>query len=268
MPSPFPGMDPYLEGEMWQEFHQTLAGEIRAALMPQLAPKYVALLAKRYVIDRSPLGVFAAPERTFYPDVHVVAPWRQSPTPQAVGRATVAPSTFTPPTVEVASPEAAPQLSVEVRDVAERKLVALIEILSPSNKNGDGAREYDERRIGLLQTQVHLLEMDLLRGGNRIALTAPVPDGAYCIYLSRVQARPFTDVWVIGLRDRLPVVPVPLLPPDPDVVLDVQAAVDACFALVGYERLLDYGAPPPPPPLGEADAAWAAERVRAAGQAG
>jgi len=133
-------MDPYLEGEMWQEFHETLAGAIRAQLMPRLAPKYVALLAKRYVLDRS----------------------------------------------------------------------------------------------------------------------------AY-VFLSRWQRRPFTQVWPIALGEPLPTVPVPLLPPDPDVPLDLQAAVRACFDLVGYERLLDYSGPPPPPPLSDEDAAWVDERLRASG---
>ncbi len=80
MPSPFPGMDPYLEGELWQEFHETLASAIRAQLMPRLAQKYVALLAKRYTLDRPALGVFdAPPPRVIYPDVHVVAPPIQPP---------------------------------------------------------------------------------------------------------------------------------------------------------------------------------------------
>ena len=61
MSTPFPGMDPYLEGDMWQEFHETLASAMRAQLMPQLAPKYVALLAKRYVVDRPALGIFDVP---------------------------------------------------------------------------------------------------------------------------------------------------------------------------------------------------------------
>ena len=74
MPSPFPGMDPYLEGDMWQEFHERLANQISAQLLPQLAPKYVALLAKRYVIHRPAIGIFSPPsERIVYPDVHVVA---------------------------------------------------------------------------------------------------------------------------------------------------------------------------------------------------
>ena len=75
MDSPFPGMDPYLEGELWQEFHETLAGAIRAQLMPRLAPKYVALLAKRYVIQSLDLSILGMESpRIVYPDVHVVRP--------------------------------------------------------------------------------------------------------------------------------------------------------------------------------------------------
>jgi Protein of unknown function (DUF4058) len=60
-------------------------------------------------------------------------------------------------------------------------------------------------------------------------------------------------------------VPVPLLPPDPDVPLDMQAAVQACFDLVGYERLLNYPNPPPTPEFSPEDAAWIDEVLPAAG---
>jgi hypothetical protein len=80
-----------------------------------------------------------------------------------------------------------------------------------------------------------------------------------------MQRRPYTQVWTISLRQPLPTLPVPLLPPDPDVPLDLQAAVQSCFELVGYERLLDYTTPAPPPDLGEQDAAWATEVLREAG---
>src|SRR5215831_7715929 len=140
MPSPFPGMDLYLEGEMWQEFHDRLANEISLQLMPQLAPKYVALLAKRYVLDRPALGVFDVPSsRTIYPDVHIVAP-READSRKLIRESTAVDE----PTVELASFMGAPQLSVEIRDVAQRRLVTLIEILSPANKYGDGAREYND----------------------------------------------------------------------------------------------------------------------------
>jgi len=264
MPSPFPGMDPYLEGEMWQEFHETLAGAIRAQLMPRLAPKYVALLAKRYVLHRPTISIVGLPpERIIYPDVHVVAP-PGAPSAPVSGEADVA---VAEPAVELLSPmaEEVPLLSVEIRDVAQRRLVTLIEILSPVNKHGEGVREYAERRMELLQTRTHLLELDLLRQGTRIQLLGELPPASYYVYLSRWQRRPFTQVWPIALREPLPTVPVPLLPPDPDVPLDLQAAVRACFDLVGYERLLDYSGPPPPPPLSDEEAAWVNDLLRASG---
>ena len=266
MPSPFPGMDPYLEGEMWQEFHDRLANQISVQLMPLLAPKYVALLAKRYVLDRPLLGIFDLPtERIFYPDVHIAAHPKVQPAPVLSAVEGVTPSgagvVVTEPAVELASPvsEEVPLLSVEIRDVAQRRLVTLLEILSPVNKRGEGAREYAERRMELLQTRTHLLEIDLSRQGWRIPLRGELPPAPYYVYLSRMPRRPFTQIWPISLREPLPTVPVPLLPPDPDVPLDLQAAVRACFDLVGYERLLDYSGPPPPPELDEEDATWVAE---------
>lgn len=261
MGSPFPGMDPYLEGEMWQEFHETLANGIRAQLMPHLSPKYVALLAKRYVLDRPALGILGEPpERVIYPDVHVTATERTADEPASGATTAVA-----EPGIEIASPlpEEVPLLTVEIRDVAERLLVTVIEILSPVNKHGEGARDYDERRTELLRTRTHLLEIDLLRRGTRIRLMRLAPPAPYYVYLSRVERRPLTRVWPLALRKPLPTVPIPLLPPDPDVHLDLQAAVNGCFDLVGYERLLDYSIPPPPPALSDEDQAWAENLVQA-----
>ena len=74
--------------------------------------------------------------------------------------------------------DAAPQLSVEIRDVAQRRLVTIIEILSPVNKRGHGAQEYLERRIELMQTATHLLEIDLLTAGHRLPLVGDLLPGA------------------------------------------------------------------------------------------
>jgi hypothetical protein len=249
MGSPFPGMDPFLEGEMFQEFHDTLANEIRAQLMPRLKPKYVALLAKRYSLEHPDLHIAT----TIYPDVHVV---KQARATYAAGVET--------PTLELENPlpEPIPYLAVEIRDVAERRLVTAIEILLPVNKRGKGAREYNEKRLEILETDTHLLEIDLLRHGERIALVGELPRAPDFVFLSRWTRRPKTEIYPIQLRARLPVVPVPLLPPDPDVPLDLQAALDACFDLVGYERLLDYAQPLAD--FGAEDATWIDEALRAA----
>jgi hypothetical protein len=243
--SPFPGMDPYLEGDLWQEFHDRLANQISEQLLPRLRPKYVALLSKRYVINQSVFGIAALPsERVIYPDVSL-AEARQV---REMAETAYREAPVAAPTVEVLSPvpEEVPVPSVEIRDVAERRLVTVIEIFSPANKHGKGAQEYLDRRTSILQTQTHLLELDLLRGGARIPLIGELPPAPYYIFLSRFTRRPRTEVWAVQLRDRLPVIPVPLLPPDPDVPLDLQAALAACFELVGYERLLDYARPPAP----------------------
>ena len=227
--------------------------------MPKLAPKYVTLLAKRYVINHvSPAGLGIQQTKVISPDVPVAKPSTVRDAALAYGEATL------DPTVELISPfdEQVPISSIEVRDVASRSLVTDIEILSPVNKHGQGARDYNARRAELLKTCVHLLELDLLRGGERIELIGDLPPGDYFAFLSRVQRRPVTSVYAMPLRKRLHALPVPLLLPDPDVVLDLQAAVDACFALVGYERLLDYTAPPPPE-LSVEDQAWAKTLIEA-----
>ncbi|MDE3088597.1 MAG: DUF4058 family protein [Chloroflexota bacterium] len=249
MSSPFPGMDPFLEGEMFQEFHDTLANEIRAQLLPHVKPKYVALLAKRYSFEHPILNITT----TIYPDVHVA---KQTRVAYVAGR------DIETPTVELENPlpEPMPYLAVEIRDVAERRLVTAIEIFSPVNKHGKGAREYNEKRLEILETETHLLEIDLLRQGERIALVGELPRAPYFVFLSRWTRRPKTEIYPIQLRARLPVVPVPLLPPDPDVPLDLQAALDACFDLVGYERLLDYASPLAD--LGADDAAWVKETLQ------
>jgi hypothetical protein len=258
MANPFPGMDPYLEGEMWQEFHQTLANAIRAQLKPHLRPKYIALLNKRFTIEYPALDIVGFPARSIYPDVHVVTSQHGGELqPAASPRGTTA------PTIELPGYEEVPQLSIEILDVATRQLVTVIEILSPANKLGAGAREYHERRLALSRALVHLVEIDLLRVGTRIGLQGTPPSAPYYAYLSRWERRPFTQVWAIQLREPLPTIPVPLLSPDPDISLDLQAAIDACYELVEYEAFLLYDAPIPPPDLPPDDAAWVASRLEA-----
>jgi hypothetical protein len=245
-------MDPYLEGELWPEFHDHLANQICEQLAPRLRPRYVAELARRYVMTQPLPGVYAALHGRTLSEARRVHFDISCPEAQDCPEAAQ-------PAVELPSPlpEEIALLSVEIREMAEHHLVTVIEILSPVNKHSDGVRSYRRRRTALLRTSVHLMEIDLLRQGERIELIGEPPPAPYYIYLSRVQRRPYTQVWPVGLRQPLPVVPVPLLPADADIPLDLQAAVDACFQLVGYDRLINYSQPLPN--LAEADLAWLAE---------
>jgi len=228
MPSPFPGMDPLLEDpEYWHGFHQDLAGEIRAQLNSRLGPRYRAELGVTTTYEA--VGVSGNGQsgvgtgRRFVPDVTL----RSSQDTPFGEVAAVPEGTRAPVLSEVPDEVERKLLSVEVRETGTHRLVTAIEILSPINKQ-PGVRAYEEylhKRQSLLRSWVHLMELDLLRGGLRPPVVRPVPEAPYYVGLSRAECRPTLEVWPIALWEPLPVVPVPLLEPDPDVPLDLQEAV-------------------------------------------
>jgi hypothetical protein len=138
-------------------------------------------------------------------------------------------------------------VSVEIRDVAERRLVTAIELLSPTNKQGDGRAEYLERRRKLLLSTAHLIEIDLLRRGHRVPMKEPLPPFPYFVVVSRADRRPLCNVWPVALDQRLPTIRVPLLPGDSDVHLDLQGALDAVYDAFAYAATIDYSQPPDVP---------------------
>ncbi len=253
MPSPFPGMDPYLEGTEWTSVHIELSSELARQLAPQVSPKYIVRPARRFVTETSDDVSIAT--RDIYPDVGLVA--EQTGDAGAAGGAGSAPLQLT-----TIIPEQAPQVTVEIRDATQRTLVTAIEVLSITNKRGDGFQEYLEKRARLLRSSAHLLEINLLRRGRRVPIREPLPEAAYFVFLSRAERRPMIEVWPVQLSAGLPVVPVPLLPGDADVQLDLQAALNNLYDALRYDLSLDYSRPPEIP-LGEADAGWAAEVLRA-----
>jgi hypothetical protein len=139
---------------------------------------------------------------------------------------------------------------VEVREADADTLVTAIEILSPINKRlGRERQKYLRKRRALLRSEVHVMELDLLRGGERSPLETSLPPAPYYVTLARVEHRPYVDVWPIQLTTRLPVLPVPLSAPDPDVPLDLGTLVSAVYERGGYATRIDYRQPVPPPPL-------------------
>lgn len=261
MPSPFPGMDPYLEGHLWPDVHQALANKIRQQLMPHLKPRYVARLAVYVVEDVLP----EAEVGLMYPDVEVLAArggvLREStPAPPPVIEATAyPPDAPTPLTVPLPNLEVR-LVSIEVRDADFNQLVTSIEILSPINKREPGLTQYLHKRSRLHRAGVHVLEIDLLRRGARTLSHSRLPNVPYRVSLIRAHSD-FAEVWPVRLQDRLPTVPIPLRDPDPDVLLALSPALAAIYDEAAYELSVDYSQPPPAPTLAAEDAAWLKVRV-------
>lgn len=253
MPSPFPGMDLYLEApELWPGVHNALAAEIQAWLNARLSPEYVAMLEGHVAYEV--IEVEAARRARLDVGGHRADPGAAE---QAGLTAVAMPA---PVMSEVPIDIAVELFSVEVRRSHAGTLITVIEILSPINKRpGDQAfEEYRRKRRELLRSDVHVLEIDLLRGGQRPPLTRPVPPAPYYVTLSRSERRPNVEVWPIQLADRLPTVPVPLVAPDPDVPLNLAVLVANVYERGAFRRVLDYALPPPPPALSAAETAWAA----------
>ena len=146
---------------------------------------------------------------------------------------------------------------LEVRDRRGRELVTVIELLSPSNKRpGDDRSRYLAKRREILRSDAHLVEIDLLRGWTPMP-AEDRPEGDYSVLVSRAGRRPAAEFWPIRLRDRLPVIPIPLRPADRDGRVDLQDVLHQAHDGPGYEIFIYAGTPEPP--LKAEDAGWAAQ---------
>lgn len=229
MPSPFPGMDPYLEGELWSNFHTQFAVEIARQLNPLLAPRYVAV-TENYQNVVGPEEIAFAEADVLTPDVSV-SQVSTRPRPTSTG------TSLLPPPLRLETVISIPvrHVWIKILDMRHRTLVTPVEFLSPTNKKGKGRVLYLRKRRRLLLSSTHLLEIDLQRRGKRVPMADPLPSASYFLFLNRAGKRPETEVWPIELDQPLPRVPVPLLAGDDDVELDVQEAFRATYDLATWE---------------------------------
>lgn len=158
-------------------------------------------------------------------------------------------------TAAIAIPDQKPARRLKVQDTHRRHVVAVIELLSPSNKDSGPDRDrYLDKRFEVLSSDAALVEIDLLRGGPRLPIQG-LPACSYYALVSRPGERPDVGLWPLGLPDRLPVVPIPLRPGEPEPTVDLQAVLDRVYDEGGYPYRIYDGEPDPP--LSAADAEWA-----------
>ena len=247
MPSPFPGMDPYLEKpSLWPDLHHDLISEIKTALNGNIRPKYFARVETRVYISNQD-----DPARSvIIPDVRIMETpdaWKHGSAgviaddgDVAVAEPIVATTLFLDEIVEA---------YLEIRDTETHDVVTVIEVLSPTNKipGARGMDSFRRKRSEVMSSPSHYVEIDLLRSGERLVSGEALPLGDYFVHVSRVERRPSGLIWPIKLPQRLPVIPIPLRSPDPDVKLDLQKLLTAVYDRSGYELDTDYSKEPNPP---------------------
>ena len=233
MPSPFPGMDPYLENpEIFPDFHDSVITYLREAVQARLPAPYFAALGRRVWIEVS--------RRSVGPDVQI----QRARAGLSSSRATVPSASpvaiqpiARPVTVKVAHDEfREPFVEILIRGDEGKRLVTSIEVQSLSNKTpGEQGRElYVRKQNEILSSKANLVEIDLLRAGQHVsavpleAVTDVCGDFDYHVSVHCYDNRDTFFVYPIALEGRLPPVAIPLLPGDSPVTVDLQSVFNRC----------------------------------------
>jgi len=249
MPSPFPGMNPYLEQEdVWQDFHDRFIPALSDELTPQVRPHFIVKIEEHPYIHEP-----AAEQRIRLGSADVgIMPSSAVQSGGSLASATlVAPARIIFPSVEIEK-----QAYLEIRDRQNRELVAVVEVLSPTNKRpGPDREQYLAKRANLLRTKATFVEIDLLRGWPRMP-DHEVPPCDYGVVVSRAPERPEGGFWPVQLRDPLPTIPVPLREPLVEAHVDLQQVLNTVYDRASYKDYIYQGKPQPP--LSQEDQAWAA----------
>ncbi|PWU16779.1 MAG: hypothetical protein C5B50_12810 [Verrucomicrobia bacterium] len=256
--NPFPGMNPFFE-QRWRDAHHALLSYVRDTLQERLPADLVVWAEEEEVVMMGP----GKATKTYRPDVQVREPWKlQEPDGTAVATDPRAPPATEPIRVYL---DEEVERWLEIRE-ARGRLITVIELLSPTNKLATEDRDrYLQRRRNFIGGGANFVEIDLVRQGKWV-FPAPVQSvlqregAAYGACVIRAIRPAEQDVYPIRLRERLPVIRIPLRPTDPDVVLDIQPLVDQCHERGRY-HLLDYGQSLEPQ-LAPEDAAWADQILR------
>ena len=241
MKSPFPGMDPYIEAcGLWEGFHDRLIHKSAKLIgsgyflgVTSRSKHYRTLITLFLWKRRARVSV----RRNQTSTITRPADNKKKKPPKRNGGGVA----LAEPLAELDSVEMQAFIAEEFTETfieiyaqrEERILVTSIEVLSPSNKRPDteGWEQYERKR----QAQCCSAgagppsEIDL-KSGQKMPMLTPWPDCPYTLLVSRRRNAPRCRVWKAHYKHRLPVIPVPLLHPDPDLTLDLQPLIDGIYA--------------------------------------
>jgi len=249
MPSPFPGMNPYLEHpSLWAGIHHRLITAIANDLAPKVRPQYIVAIEERVYDVTGDLALLVG-----IPDVSVQSSL-------SLAKPTEANLTVTPTTQSVdvllPLPEILTEAYLEIRAVDTEEVVTIIEVLSPKNKQvGIGRLQYETKRLKILGSLTHFIEIDLLRQGNPMAMVGNFVPSHYRILVSHSETRPKAQLYGFNLPDRIPVFTVPLKTNDPEPLINLKSLLDEIYDQGSYDLRIDYSRPPIPA-LSELDLVW------------
>jgi Protein of unknown function (DUF4058) len=260
MPSPFPGMNPYLEHPaFWSSFHFRLVNAVLSSLDKALPSHYYTEIKTQtyQVLEGS-----AEDEEGQWVRNHPAA------SPAYVPRSldeesdgiAVMPPLQSPQSVVLPMMLTLKERYLEIRELSSEAVITVVKILTPRNKRqGRGRMAYQRQRDRILTGSSHLVEIDLLRRELPLPMLGAIGSMDYRILVSRAERRPKADLYGFDLSDSIPSFPVPLKPEGTDLSLELQLILDDVFERARYTQRIDYQHPVPLPLLTATQQAWVDE---------
>jgi hypothetical protein len=222
MPSPFPGMDPYLEEEkLWPGFHHQFIACLYQILLPGLVDRYRARIAQRHYLTEQAL--FTSVVREEHHEEYIEIRQRTD------GRLVTLVDAVSPANKTTG---AGRQAYMDKRREGKSGGASLVEI--DLVLSGQPTLEYS--RDGL-------------------------PDWDYAVTVTRATQPERYEIYTATLQKRLPRFRLPLAADDRDTVLDLQAAFSRCYDQGGFHGTIDYQREPTAP-LAEEDRRWLADILK------
>jgi hypothetical protein len=267
MPSPFPGMNPYLESPQgWAGIHHWLITELARSLGEHLPPHYYVAVEERvYDVKDPESALIGVPDNSIIRTVASTTPEPKATGPILLAQHSVTGSLATlaqPTSVILPMPIEVKTGYLELRLAQSHQVITIIEILSPVNKQGDGRTQYETKRQRILASPAHLVEIDLLRKGKALAFTSTAPTTHYRILVSQSDSRPRADLYSFNLQDAFPIFPIPLQRDDRAISIDLKLLLDNLYDLGRYSLRCDYAQAPAEPVLDKGDSEWCDRLLR------
>lgn len=259
--NPFPGMNPYLEDpEFWRGVHNRSIVHLGDTLARQLRPEYIVRVEQRVHLSEEPDASGQRPYRI--PDITVLDPgWAAQ---RAVALETEPRQTEDAVTVEMPALELERENYLKIIRASNREVVAILELLSATNKSREGRQEYLSKRAEVQYGLAHLVEIDLLRAGPPMPVVGDIPGGDYRILVCNSRLAPDASLYVFSMRQPIPVFVMPLAEGSEGIAIDLKPIIDEVYVLGSYDRDIDYQTDPEPP-LSDADRAWLNQLLREKG---
>jgi hypothetical protein len=269
VPSPFPGMDPFLEvNPRWKSFHAWFMRKLAEQTLPKAQELGCWIDVERSVYQREPSGeivLIGEPDQMVGDDAWSSA--RIEPVGRNGGVAVLEPKAINEVVLDPATLERVKQDYLVVRELGQfPRVMAVVEVLSPGNKEGSYVPKYREKRQRFLTSRAHFMEIDLLRDGDNPSrqLFPHLPASSYFIFVARKTALGRNEEgYPLSLRDPLPIVALPIGPRRPDLPLDLATAFRSAYDLSIRPGSIHYEEEAiPAPPLSTADAEWVNQLIR------